>query len=459
MASPRKVAFDILRRVEEEGAYSSLLLQAIDERDLAERDIALVTELVYGVLRRRLYLDHVLAAFSSRPVEEIDPDLRRILHLGLYQILLLDRIPDHAAVNEAGRMARSRMKGRAAQAAAFVNGVLRAVTRDRSRVPPPPRPRGGVDAAAALAVAESHPEWLVRRWLDRFGLEETSDLLRAQNTPAPVALRVNRRAASRDQVTASLAAESIVAAPSSLLEEFLIVKQGAPQRTRAFARGEFYIQDVASGLVARLAGAGLKEGDRVLDACAAPGGKALALAEIVGERGLVVAADLHPARLGLVSQNAKRMGCGGLAAVAADFAGESPPFQTRAAFDAVVVDAPCTGTGVIRRNPELRYRLSHEALDRLAGVQARLLHRCAPLVRLGGWLVYAVCSIEEEEGLERVGDFLSKHPEFVIQDPRESLPDSAKHLVICRSGVPALVTLPHKEGLDGFFAARFLRHR
>ena len=308
MASPgpRDVAFDILRRVEEEGAYSSLLLQSIDERDLDQRDIALVTELVYGVLRRRIYLDHVLAAFSSRPVEQIEPELRRILHLGLYQILLLDRIPDHAAVNESGRMARSRMKGRGASAAAFVNGVLRTVTREQSRVPPPPRPGDGPQAAAALAIAESHPEWVVRRWLDRFGVEETQELLRALNMPAPVALRVSRRAASRDQVAASLAAESIVAASSPLLDDFLIVTQGAPQRTRAFARGEFYIQDVASGLVARLAGAGLKEGSRVLDACAAPGGKALALAEVVGERGWVVAGDLHPARLGLTRQNAAR---------------------------------------------------------------------------------------------------------------------------------------------------------
>ncbi|MFQ5845856.1 MAG: 16S rRNA (cytosine(967)-C(5))-methyltransferase RsmB [Planctomycetota bacterium] len=455
-ADAREAAFGILRRVERQGAYASLLLQAMGGETLPARDRALVTELVYGVLRHRLYLDHVIAAFSSRPLERIDADLRLILRLALYQILYLDRIPARAAVNEAVALARRRLGARGRAAAGFANALLRAVGSQPARVPQVPPVLGAADPARALALGASHPEWMVRRWIERFGLDGAERLLAAQNRPAPVALRVNLRRATSERVAAALSAQGVPTAPGRFLERFLVVARGAPQRTDAFRRGEFYIQDEASGLVARMARA--RPGERILDACAAPGGKALALAETTGERGLVVAGDPHAARLGLLRDNARRLGLSWCVAVAGDFAGQRLPLAPGAAFDIVVVDAPCSGTGVIRRHPELRYRLSPAGLDRLVELQARLLERCAPLVRVGGSLLYSVCSLEPEEGPLQARRFLEEHRGFVAEDPRPDLPKAARALVAAGE-LPCLITLPHRDDLDGFFAARFRRQR
>ena len=457
----RKEAFRILRRVDREGAYSSLLLQNLGEhRALEPRDLALTTELVYGVLRRRLRLDDLIGNHSSRPVAEIDPDLLLILRLALYQVLYLDRIPAHAAVNTAVELARARMKGKGERAASFVNGLLRAVIRARPAGAGAEEPGG--DPVASLAIAESHPEWLVRRWVARMGFEETAALLAAHNRPAPLALRVNRARVEPGDLAARLAGQQVATRASRFLDDFLVVEEGRPQHSPSFQGGEFYIQDEASGLVARMAAAG--PGMRVLDACAAPGGKALAVASSVGgsgdvmaDTGFVVAADLHPARLRLLEDNARRLGIEACLAIAADFAACPPPFLPSTRFDLVMVDAPCTGTGVIRRNPELRYRVDSDAIDSLSRVQERLLAQCAPLVRPGGALTYSVCSIEPEEGVEQARRFLRGNPGFELSDPRDVLPAAARGLVAETDAGACLVTWPHRDDLDGFFAARFVR--
>ncbi len=459
VSAARKLALAILKRVEA-GAFAAPLLQALDREGLDARDCALVTELVYGTLRRRLYLDHVLAGCSSRPTAGIDSDVRRILHLGLYQLLFLDRVPDHAAVSEAVSMAKQAGGRRAAGPAAFVNAVLRAVASHRDRVPAPPRARPGQDPAAALSIAYSQPAWLVERWLRRFGAEEAERLLEAQNHPAPVALRVNRLRLSAEEAAGRLAGEGVRTRPSARLPEFLLVEEGVPQRARAYHEGLFYIQDEASGLVARLAEAGLPDrGAFVLDACAGPGGKTLALVEAVGRSGLVVGSDLRPGRLRRLVENARRLRLSGWAVVAVDLDRGGSPFLPGVRFDAVLLDAPCSGTGVIRRHPELRYRLGPADIPRLSALQARLLERCAGLVRPGGRLVYSVCSLEREEGAEVIRGFLRGRPDFVLEDPREELPEAARTVVGVEPGETWLETLPHRDGLDGFFAARLRRQR
>jgi len=402
------------------------------------------------VLRRRMWLDHLIGSFSSRPLKEIDFALLLILRLAVYQILFLDRVPDHAAVNEAVRSARTVARG-GRTGAAFVNGLLRTMIRKRSRIPAPPDPARAKDPAAALALSGSHPEWLVRRWVGRSGLEETQRLIAAANAPASQALRANRLRTTSSDLAARLSAEGVRTRPSAVLPDFLIVEEGSPQRTRAFDEGLFYIQDEAAGLVVAMVGA--TAGMTILDTCAAPGGKATALAEMLGAEGLVVAGDRHPARLRLLTQNAKRLGVR-CAIVAADMAA-APPLRPEARFDAVLVDAPCSGTGVIRRHPELRYRLSPEDLPRFTAIQSSLLARGAALVRPGGALVYAVCSLEPEEGSERIQALLASHPEFRPEDPAVGAGNSA----LCASDPagPALVTLPHRDAMDGFFAM-CLRH-
>jgi len=446
-ADARASALEILRRVETGDAYASVLLRT---SGTSGRDMALTTELVYGVLRRRMWLDHLIGSFSSRPLKEIDFALLLILRLAVYQILFLDRVPDHAAVNEAVRSARTVARG-GRTGAAFVNGLLRTMIRKRSRIPAPPDPARAKDPAAALALSGSHPEWLVRRWVGRFGLEETQRLIAAANAPASQALRANRLRTTSSDLAARLSAEGVRTRPSAVLPDFLIVEEGSPQRTRAFDEGLFYIQDEAAGLVVAMVGATARM--TILDACAAPGGKATALAEMLGAEGLVVAGDRHPARLRLLTQNAKRLGVR-CAIVAADMAA-APPLRPEARFDAVLVDAPCSGTGVIRRHPELRYRLSPEDLPRFTAIQSSLLARGAALVRPGGALVYAVCSLEPEEGSERIQALLASHPEFRPEDPAVGAGNSA----LCASDPagPALVTLPHRDAMDGFFAMS-LRH-
>ena len=382
-------------------------------------------------------------------------DLAIILRLALYQILYLDRIPAHAAVNTAVDMARARMKGKGESAASFVNGLLRAVTRGRTAEEKPQTQTG--DPITALAIAESHPEWLVRRWVLRSGIEETAALLASHNRPAPLALRVNRARVEPGLLAARLAEEGVTTHPSRFLDDFLLVDAGSPQHSPSFRRGDFYIQDEASGLVARMAGA--RPGLLVLDACAAPGGKALAVAGAVGGSGLIVAADLHPQRLRLLRDNAQRLGIDGCRPVAADLAASAPPFRPGTLFDLVMVDAPCTGTGVIRRNPELRYRVGMEEIERLSELQGRLLSRCADLVRPGGALLYSVCSIEPQEGSEQAGRFLREHPDYAPTDPRDNLPAAARGLVVEQEAGACLVTLPHRDDLDGFFAVRLVRRQ
>ncbi len=444
-SDPRAIAFAILRRVERGDAWSSVLLQRMGT-GLPPRDAALVTELVHGVLRHRLSLDADAARLASRPSETIDADTLTVLRLGLYQMHHLDRIPDHAIVNESVRLARRHARsGKERGVAAFVNGVLRAATRDPGRdMSGTPAPGTG-DPWSHLALRESFPEWLTRRWGRRLGAETTAGLLAALNRPAPTTVRLNARLTDRAALAASLASEGIETTPGRHLDAFLRITRGAPQRSRAFDRGELYIQDEASGLVARLAGWGPgMRGRRVLDVCAAPGGKALALAEEVGDPGLVVAADLHPARLRMLRDNAARMGLTRCLPLAADLA-VAPPLTADTVFDLVVVDAPCSGTGVIRRNPELRYRVSSEAIDRLTKLQARLLGTAAPLVTPGGALVYSVCSLEPEEGEEQIERFLGAHPEFRLEDPRTLLPVSAAGLVRdLHGGGGALTTRPDR---------------
>ncbi len=451
----RWTAFEILRRVESRGAFASLLLQRLGASMSAE-EARLATELVYGSLRFRLRDEHVLSALAGRPVGAIDPEIAILFRIAAHQILRLDRVPDHAAVNEAvaavkglgggGRRAAARREG----GARFLNAVLRRLCAEKGSLPLPALPEPGAGAevlAAALEVHHSHPRWLIRRWLDRFGFEGTVALLEKNNRPAPVALRVDAAHATPSEAAAALAAEGVITEASPAASGFLRVLRGAPQRSETFRRGWIYIQDEASGLIPDLVAAA--PGARVLDACAAPGGKTLALARRVVPGGFVVAADRHASRVRLVRANARRMRVRNIHLVAAEMT--SPPLA--AAFDAALVDAPCSGSGVFRRDVESRYRLAPGDLETLARRQRELLAGVAPFVRPGGRLVYAVCSLEPEEGEEAVAAFLSAHREFERIDLRAEIPARAE--LIGEDG--AFRTFPHVHDIDGFYAAALVR--
>jgi 16S rRNA (cytosine967-C5)-methyltransferase len=435
---PRAVAAEILRRVDTAGAFAAPLLEERERRFRDRRDAALLHELVLGTLRRRSALDHAIARVSNRPLEAIDPEVLRVLRLGAYEILLLDRIPGYASVDEAVESTKRRA-GRAA--AAFANGVLRAVSREgRALLPPEPR-EGDV---AGLALAGSHPEWWVARLVERVGWDAAVAIVENANRPAATVLRARTGA----DLARRLAEEGIGTEPGRYDPRALRVEGASISSSPAF-RSDSWVQDEASQLVPALLG-DLGPGP-VLDACAAPGGKTCWLADALGGRGEVVSVDRNPARLGRLLRATRRLRFERVFAVAADLT-RPPPFSCT--FPRVLVDAPCSGTGTMGRRPEIRWRLREGDLASLAARQAAILARVAPLVAKGGVLVYAVCSIEPEEGEDVVRSFLSNHPEFALDDPAPRLPEPARRFV----GDDRIVrTVSGEGGLDGFQAVRLVR--
>jgi 16S rRNA (cytosine967-C5)-methyltransferase len=441
----RRLAFDVLHRVESEGAYASVLLDHHQSGLDDPREAALLRELVLGVLRKRAQLDHVLAGISSRPLDRIDEPVLMALRVGSYEILFLERIPDFASVDSSVELLK---RGGYHAAAGFTNAVLRRVAREGRRLLPPDPAAGDVEA---LALAHSHPGWWVARVVERLGWDEAERLLRANNRPAATALRA-ADSADAPRLARDLEDEGVVTEAGELAPGSLLVRSGAAARTRAFREGRFWIQDQASQLVPLLFGARLGTAARIADVCAAPGGKTLALAaEAPAAR--VVACDLHPGRLRQMGANLQRSGAGRVARVAADMGQDPPPL--RSVFDLVLVDAPCTGTGTLRRRPEIRWRLGPDDPARLAEEQLRILTAASRLLDPGGALVYAVCSLEPEEGPGVVGRFLERHPDFRVVDPRPDLPTVAA--LIRDPGY--LVTSPAAGELDGFFAALLSRGR
>ncbi len=441
----RRLAFDILGRVESAGAWADVLLER-RERDLeGTPDAGLLHELVLGVLRHRARLDHVLALAASRPVEKMDRPVRTALRIGAYNILFLDRVPDFAAVATAVELAR---RGGAPWTSGFVNAVLRRVARDRESLLPEPPSRGDVPG---LALFHSHPVWWATRLVERRGWDATAAILEADNRPATTVLRPNARRATAAGLAARLLEEGIVTEPGRFAPEALRVVSGIAQRTAAFREACLWMQDEASQLVPLLFGRTL--GRRVVDLCAAPGMKTLALAEALPGGGLVVASDRHEGRLRRLAENVARHGLAeNVRPVVADAAGGAP---FRGGFDQVLVDAPCSGTGTLRRHPEIRWRLSPEDLPALADRQRRILDTAAALVAPGGEVVYSVCSLEPEEGTEVVRAFLDRHPAFEAGDVSDRLPAAAQRLLHADG---SLATSP-ADDLDGFQAFLLVRRR
>jgi 16S rRNA (cytosine967-C5)-methyltransferase len=427
--------------VEQGGAYADALLgHALARSALAARDQALVTRLVYGTLAWQGYLDHIVAAFSQRPPQSIDPPVRCLLRLALLQICVLSRIPDFAAVDSAVELAKRFHGGAAVR---FVNAVLRRAAAGWRTVAFPARE---TDPAGYLSTRLSHPRWLVERWLAAYGFEATEALLRADNEPAPTILRVNRRAIQRDELVARLRVAGCAATPTALSPVGVHVDDGGkPEQLPGYADGLFSVQGEASQLVALLVAP--RPGSQVLDACAAPGGKATHLAELMDDRGEVVALDTRARGADRIRRVSRRLGLASVHAVVADAAS----FAARTGFDCVLVDAPCSGLGTLRQHPEVKWRRTPEAVATLAALQQRLLGHLASLVRPGGVLVYATCTLTTDENDNVLRSFLDARPSFVIDDAHALLPDA----VVGPDGI--LRTFPHRYGLDGFFAVRLKR--
>ncbi len=396
-------------------------------------------ELAYGAIRWRGLLHHHLDALLPKGREGLPPDVRDVLDLGAYQLLFMDRVPPWSAVDESVGLLRETARPDVARwAAGLVNGVLRNLDRRRET---PPLPE---DPAGRLAVLHSHPRWMVERWLLRFGASDTEALLARNNQPPPLHLHVNRLCATRETVLERLAVAGHAARPHEAAPDAVVVAPGAaPNELPGWDEGWFWAQDAGAQWVT--AAAPPPPGARILDACAAPGSKLMSLLARPGA-GPALALDPDPRRLALVAANLTRLGLSGARLVAAD--ARRPP--TEAGFDYVLADVPCTGTGVLRRRVDARWRRRPGDVATFASFQRELLRAVAAHVAPGGTLVYATCSLEREENEGVVESFLDGHPAFRPLPPAETVPADL------RSG-EYLSTRPWRGDMDGMFAARLVR--
>jgi 16S rRNA (cytosine967-C5)-methyltransferase len=445
----------VLARVERDGAFANRALgAALDrvERELSTADRALATELVYGVLRRRSRLDRALEAVADRGLGAgIPTEMRIALRVGAYQLLFLDRIPAYAAVNDAVEAAK---RGGGPRFAGLANALLRRVA-ERGE---PPLPDPARDPVGHLVEACGFPEWLARLALAELGIETALALAAEIGAPAPLGLRANRLRTTRAELAAALAAERpgaaispAPAAPDALLARGL----EAPARTAAFAEGLVAIEDVGAQVVAELCGAA--PGERILDACAGEGGKTAHLAALGGGQARVDAVDRSAAKLDRALAHCRRLGVSGVRTFVADLTTALP--SDAGPYDRVLLDAPCSGLGVLRRHPEALLRRSPADLALLAAAQRRMLEAVAARVAPGGLLVYAVCTFDRAEGEEVVGSFLGAHPGFRIERPG-AVPGGVPwdRLIDERGPLPGVVrTWPQRDDADAFFAARLRR--
>ncbi len=442
---PRSIAYEVLTAVDERGSYADRALDARLRRrgaGLPDRDRRLATELVYGTLRRRGSLDRCLRPFLRRPLERLDPEILRILRLGAYQILFLDRVPDHAAVNEsvglAGRFGR-RGSG------SLVNGVLRSLCRAKEN-------GGGVLADCVQHGEADFPAWLTRLWERELGADKAARIRTALLAPPRTVLRTNTLKTDRAGLIDRLNDEGYVAEPAAGSPRAVrLVEGGDIRKADCYRQGWCVQQDTASQLIVEILDPA--PGERILDLCAAPGIKTTHIAEKMADQGRVVALDRNLARLRELARGCRRMGASIVRAVCADAAGPRPPLAGGLPFDRVLVDAPCSGLGILRRNPERKWRPVPDfaTLNRL---QARLIRNAAALVRPGGILVYSTCTVHRRENEAIVREFTAEYGDFVVEETAPFLPEGMEDLC---SEAGHFCSWARPTCFDLFFAARLRR--
>jgi 16S rRNA (cytosine967-C5)-methyltransferase len=439
IAAAREAAFRVLRIIASGRVdLGEALSQARDPLE-DPRDRALATDLAIGTLRWQGALDYQLQQRSHKPLAKLDAAVLDALRLGSYQLLHLERVPANAIVNDCVEL----VKGAGVRSAAgFVNAILRKLARDRGALSWPDRG----DTLTYLSVVHSHPRWLVQRWLDRFGADRTERWLRFNNTPPAMTLATNRLRGTRTELAARLQSDGVDTMPTPVAPHGLIVVAGRALRSSAFRDGYCLVQDEASQIVPELLQAG--PGHRVLDACASPGGKTIAAAAQCAGGGLVIATDIRRKRVALLAATVARCAAVNVRIALVDPGGPFPFHHEL--FDRVLVDAPCSGLGTVRRDPDIRWRRDPAEFGPFARVQLDLLHRVGPLVASGGSIVYSTCSSEPEENEEVVAAFLENAAEFHAV-PIDTL-DVPAPIAQLRTADGSLRTSP-EFGLEAFFAA------
>ena len=437
----REVALLTLHTCERQGGWSDAVLKKqLAQAGLDRRDAALATQICFGVQQNRLLLDYYLSRFSNVPLKRMESKVVQALRIGLYQMLFLSRIPHSAAVNCAVEMTRAHCKN--ARAAGLVNAVLRNIERSMDRLPV----IDNSDPAAYLSTLYSHPKWLVEEWIARLGQEQAARLLAADNAGAPVIAQVNTCRVSAPALLAQLSEAGVDARLHPWLKDCLILREtGDLEGLETFAQGYFYIQDAASRLAVLAADA--RPQMRVLDACAAPGGKSFALAIAMQDSGELISCDLHPHKKKLMQAGAARLGLSCMQPQTADATVFRPEWES--AFDLVLADAPCSGLGVIRKKPDIRYK-APEPLAQLPEVQGRILDNLARYVKPGGVLLYSTCTLRQRENEDVVRAFLARWTDYTAE--AFTLPDPVGAV-----GEGMVTLWPHVHDTDGFFIAKLRR--
>lgn len=439
----RELAMDLLVAIEEKQAYSNLLLNTwIDKYKLEQKDAALLTELVYGTIQRKLTLDYYLSHFLEKK-KKISNWVIQLLRISLYQMVYLDRIPDRAVLYEAVEIAKKRgHKG----IAALVNGVLRNIQRKGL-----PTIKDIQDPIERTAVKTSAPKWLVERLASQYGFETAENILSSQLLHAKQTARVNKLKTTVPQAIAALEKEGIEAVKGKLVDEAIEAVKGNLANTSLYQKGWFTIQDESSMLVSLALQ--VKEGEQILDACAAPGGKSTHIAELLNNTGKVVSLDLHEHKIQLIEKQASRLGLLNVNAKVLDSRNASEHFPPNS-FDKILVDAPCSGFGVIRKKPEIKYTKTEEDILSLTSVQKKILASVADLVKPGGLLVYSTCTIDKQENEEMIKYFLKEHDDFQLDETlKDRMPEKVRQYV--ENGFVQI--LPQYFNTDGFFIAALRR--
>ncbi|OMD93263.1 16S rRNA (cytosine(967)-C(5))-methyltransferase [Paenibacillus odorifer] len=434
-------------KVEQQGAYSNLLLNSsLQKATLSKEDAGLVTELVYGSISRMNTLDYVLEGFVSKGIAKLQPWVRNLLRLSLYQIMYLDRIPSHAAVNEAVNIAKK--KGHQG-ISGMVNGVLRSVLR-AGDLPVLPE---GLSQAQRISILYSHPLWLVERWITEYGVDTAEAICASNNEPPAVSVRANTTMISREALLNQMIEQGLQASASEVSPYGIVVKGGGNLALTSWYRdGYLSVQDESSMLVAEAVAP--EPGMRVLDCCAAPGGKTAHMGELMKDEGSIYANDLHLHKAKLISDQAERLGLDCVSTGSAD-ALELEHTLEHQSFDRILLDAPCSGLGVIRRKPDLKWRKQPEDVASVASLQRELLQSVSKLLKPGGILVYSTCTTEQAENSEVVADFLKQNPDFTAVTFASTLWDRLEGTALAEG--EGIQLLPHHYGSDGFYISKLQR--
>ena len=433
-SNARLLALQVIDNVFTNGAYANIALgKVLSKAHLGEQDRRFVTELVYGSIKAKGTIDWLLRQQVSRPLTKISPKILNILRLAVFQIYYLERIPESAACNEAVKLAK---KVGHAGTVKFVNGVLRNLIRNQDKLNFPSIEDNSI---LHLALATMHPEWLVKRWLAEYGLDETKALCAFNNEIAPLSIRTNTLRLERESLATKLSAEGWEVKPSAWNKDGLICSKITSLDIAFKKYGQaFYIQDESSMLVADVVAP--KSGEEILDLCAAPGGKTTHLAQVMDNDGHIIASDIHEHKLKLIEENAKRLGIDIIEPLLFDATVDNQKWHSR--FDRVLVDAPCSGLGVLRRRAEARWTKNEKDLVQFPLVQRQILDHAAKYLKPGGLLVYSTCTIVKEENSDVIVDFLAKHKDFEyagITHPLTAVQSNELQL------------LPHRDRVDGFY--------